>query len=107
MGEFVTITSQGQITIPVKLRREVGILNNSKLHAYRKGEAIVLEKPKDIFSIFGVFADKAIKGKPIQEVIRMEHEAIAEAVAERHERKMKRILKDLAKEKKSTSKKKI
>lgn len=46
-------------------------------------------KPEaDILSLAGIFKDKALKGKSIDEIIKLEKKAVAEAVAERYKRKM-------------------
>lgn len=97
MGEFVTLTRQGQITIPAKFRRALGFEKQKKLFLIMEKDRLVIEPPSDIFALEGIFADKAIKGKPIQEIIRMEHEAAAEAAAEDYVRKLKRIQKSFPK----------
>jgi AbrB family looped-hinge helix DNA binding protein len=41
--ELATVTSKGQITIPVAIRRELGLREGSKVLFFNKGEDIVIQ----------------------------------------------------------------
>jgi len=41
--EIATVTSKGQITIPVAIRKELGLKNGSKLIFFNKGNDIVIQ----------------------------------------------------------------
>ena len=62
--QIVSITRQGQVTIPAPIRKTLG------LNRYPKA-TVRLE-------------DKKIKGKSVKEIIKLEEEAIAAAVNKKH-----------------------
>ena len=88
MSHIVSITSQGQISIPAKLRRELGLDKKKKALVKREGDRIVIEPAKDFLELGGSLHHKAIKDKSIQKIIKMEKEAVAQAIVERYQRKM-------------------
>jgi len=44
----VKVSDKGQISLPVEIRREVGIKKGDELLLIRKGQKILLEKPRRI-----------------------------------------------------------
>jgi AbrB family looped-hinge helix DNA binding protein len=42
---FVTMTEKGQITVPVEIRRSLGLKPGKKLNITLKGDDIVIQKP--------------------------------------------------------------
>lgn len=82
----VSITSQGQISIPIKFRRELGLESGKKALVKKEGERLMIEPVEDFLQLEGSLKHKAIKGKGIQEIIRLENEAVEEAVVERYKR---------------------
>lgn len=54
----VTITSQGQITIPAKLRRELDLDKTKRLILKVEDQKIIAEKEPDILALRGVFKTK-------------------------------------------------
>jgi AbrB family looped-hinge helix DNA binding protein len=42
---YVTMTVKGQITVPVEIRRTLGLLPGKKLNISLKGDDIVIKKP--------------------------------------------------------------
>lgn len=89
---LVSVTSQGQITIPAKMRRKLN-LQGSKALVTMQNNKITLEKPQDLLSLIGTLKTKAkvrFPGKTMDEIIKMEEDAVADAVAERYLRKEKR-----------------
>jgi len=89
-----TVTSQGQITIPVKLRRELD-LDRATISITKNDRGnIEFEKVPDLLSLGGSlnkYAKNIDKGLSSQEVIKREKEAVAEAVAEEYKRTLKRM----------------
>lgn len=71
MQYYVTITSQGQITIPSKLRREVGLTKGIKaIMSSEKGQAVIKPVP-DILTLRGVFQSKKkpLTGKKLRKFL--------------------------------------
>jgi AbrB family looped-hinge helix DNA binding protein len=54
----VVVKKKGQITIPVKMRRKLGIEENSKLELAEQDDAIVIRKCPSIFDLAGSGAGK-------------------------------------------------
>ena len=85
----VTITKQGQISIPVKFRKELKLNESKKATVKLEDNKLIIEPVVDIAELAGVFHRFAIKDKPINEVIKMEEEVWGNAVAEKY-RKLQR-----------------
>lgn len=78
MTYTVSITSQGQISIPVVLRRKLGLDKNKKaIVSEGKGE-IIIKPVKDFLALKGSLHHKAIKNKSIDEIMKLEEKAIEE-----------------------------
>ncbi len=58
MTYYVTITSQGQITIPIDIRRALGLEKAGKAVVREDAGKMVVEPVPDILSFYGVFASK-------------------------------------------------
>lgn len=84
MTYVLSVTSQGQISIPAKLRRKYGINTNSKVILSEELDKLTLEPVADFLSLKGSLkSDK----KPLSN---MElEEVVAEGVAEEYARKFK------------------
>lgn len=81
MQEIISITSQGQVTVPVSMRRYLKMGKNEKIKASLVGNKIVLEKLVDIKNLAGMFASQAKKinkSKTQEEIVAMERKAIEE-----------------------------
>ena len=88
---LVSVTSQGQITIPVKMRRRFGFKPNSTIIAKASKNGIQLNVVTDFLDLIKtVKTHKLLKGKTADEIVKMEEKAVAEAAAERYLRKEKR-----------------
>ena len=61
--QFVTITSQGQITIPAKMRRELGLDKLRKAIVRRENTTIIIESTSDFFSLKGSVKKKKYSDK--------------------------------------------
>ena len=54
----VKVSDKGQISLPMEIQREVGIKKGDELLLIRKGQKIVLEKPRGFIKVLeGEFAD--------------------------------------------------
>lgn len=83
MQQLVSITSQGQITIPAFFRRKLGLNKYPKATVEIKNKKIIIEPVPDFLSLAGKLHNKAKKGKTIGQIIKLEHEAIAKAVVKK------------------------
>ncbi len=72
------ITRKGQVTIPVEIRKKLG--TDIVEITIREGEVVI----KPVKKLGGVLHEYAIKGKPIEEVMKMEKEAMVDAIREKH-----------------------
>ena len=64
MSYIVTITSQGQMSIPAPLRRKFGLYKTRKAHVDVAGDTIVVQPERDILEFGGIFkTDKKISFK--------------------------------------------
>lgn len=88
MQKTVSITSQGQITIPAAMRRALNLEKHNKASVHLEENKIIVKPVTDILELGGIIEDKAIKGKKIDEVIKMEEEAIGDFTAEKYRKKL-------------------
>lgn len=79
MTYTVTITSQGQMSIPVDLRRAFGLDKTRKAIVYADGDKIVVEPVKDILELRGVVKTK--KKIPFRTIRNAFEEALAKGEA--------------------------
>lgn len=86
----VTITSQGQISIPAKLRRKLGLKKKGQAIISEEKGKLIIEPVKDLLELEGSLSQYAIKGKSIDEIIRLEDEAIEQAFVDDYKRKVRR-----------------
>ena len=84
MSQFITITSQGQITIPAAIRRLFGLDVNRTLTIEVVDNKITLEPTTNILDLKGVIADRAIKDKSLKEVVELEEKAAAKSAVEKY-----------------------
>jgi len=91
MTYTATVTSQGQITIPVEIRRKLKLDKNRKIVLKLENNTIFMESEPDIMQLSGILSDHAIKNKSIDEIIRIEEDAVADAVAQQYRAKMKKM----------------
>lgn len=90
MTYTVTITSQGQITIPARIRRLLNLDITKKAVVSVKNQKIVIEPEPDIMELSGTLAKYAIKTKSLDQIIKMEEESIAKASADEYRKKIKK-----------------
>lgn len=83
----VTVTSQGQITIPAKLRRELD-LDRATLSVTRNDKGnIEFEKVPDLMNLYGALHSNRIQNKSYEQITKIEKKAIENAAVERYHRK--------------------
>ena len=75
---LVKITRKGQVTIPAQIRKKLG--TDIVEITIREGEVVI----RPVKKLGGALQKYAIKEKPIEEVIEMEKEAMADAFREKH-----------------------
>ncbi len=85
--QFVAVTSQGQISIPAKVRKLFGLDKMNKLLMRVQGDQIILEPVPDIMELEGVFKEYALKDTPPSEVIKLEKKALGKAFADAYKEK--------------------
>lgn len=56
MEQVVTITSQGQLTIPRSVRKHFGMVGSTKASLHLEGNAIVVKPKNDFWSLAGVLS---------------------------------------------------
>ena len=83
---LVTVTSQGQITIPISIRRLLGIEQESSVVIGVEQNTIILEKPKDIFSRLGVYKNKRLKNKTFDQVLELESKAFEDGITAKYKK---------------------
>lgn len=76
MQQIVSITSQGQITIPASIRRLLGLDKYPKATVRVENKKIIIEPIPDILTMGGLLKKKAIKGKSIDEIIKLEEKTV-------------------------------
>lgn len=76
MQQIVTITSQGQITLPASIRKFFKLDKYKKALVKVESSKIVVEPIEDITTLAGVLKKKAFKTKKIKEVIKIEEKII-------------------------------
>lgn len=89
MQQLVSITSQGQITIPASFRKQLGLDKYPKALVKIKDEQIIIEPIPDFLTLAGKLHHKAIKGKNINQIMKLEEEALAEAIVKKYSPKIK------------------
>lgn len=84
-----TITTKGQVTIPIDIRKFFKIKPGDTIIFEKKQNHVVIKPSDDFLSLGGSLSKHAIKGKSLQEIIDLEHKAIEEAVVEDYQRSVK------------------
>lgn len=89
MQTIVSITSQGQITVPMDMRRYLKMGKREKIKATLVGEKIVLERMvgiEDLAGIFATDAKKITKGMTRKEIELAERKAREDGWVSRFEK---------------------
>lgn len=80
MKQIVSITSQGQISIPASMRRLMAFDQYHKALVKLEGKKIVIEPIADFLSLGGTLQQKAKKTKKINEIIKTEEKIIGKMI---------------------------
>lgn len=80
MQQIVTITSQGQITIPASMRRAISLNDYNKALVKTEEKRIIIEPIVDIMSLGGIIKHKRKKHKNINKIIKIEEEVIGKMI---------------------------
>ena len=80
------ITSQGQISIPVMMRKQLGIKIPSGVFISILDSKIVIEPVKDLLELGGALNDKAIKNRSIGKIIELEKKAVRDQMIKKYVR---------------------
>ena len=86
MYYIVSITSQGQISIPAPIRRKLGLSKKGKAYVREENGNVLVEPVKDILELGGSLKKYAIKGKSIDEIIKLEKEAWEDGAVDRYKK---------------------
>lgn len=88
LQQVVSLTSQNQITVPVKMISEWE-KKPSKVVVSKVGDEIRIKPVPNFWSLAGIFSDSAIKDKSIDEVIELENKAVENFGVERYKKFLK------------------
>ena len=89
MTYTVSITSQGQISIPAPLRRKLGLDKNKKALVREENGELVVKPVKDFMELAGSLSQYAKKNKSIEQIMEEEEKAIEQGFIEREIRFLK------------------
>jgi len=84
----VSITSQGQISIPAKIRKNLGLRKNTKAFVTEENGKVIVEPVKDFLELRG-----SIKTNKKQLSNEELHDFVAQSVADEYAQKLKRLKK--------------
>lgn len=84
MSYTVSITSQGQLSLPAKIRKELGFSKNNRAIVSVKDGKVIIEPVKDFFELGGSLktTKKPLSNKDL-------HDLFAKSVAEQYAKKQK------------------
>ena len=84
MIQVVSLTSQGQISIPAKMLRLLKIKKPTKVTIRPIETGWLVEPVPDILSLGGALHKYAIKGKTPEEIMELEEQAIEMAMRDKY-----------------------
>ena len=80
MQQIVTITDQGQITIPASMRRAISLNLYNKAMVKIEDKMITVEPIIDLLSLGGILINKSKKQKNIDKIIELEEKTILKMI---------------------------
>ena len=80
MQQIVTITDQGQITIPASMRRAMSLDQYNKALVKIEDRKLLIEPIVDLLSLGGMLVDKSKKQKNIDKIIELEEKTISKMI---------------------------
>ncbi len=84
MQQVVSITSQGQITIPSSFRRLLNLNQYPKAIIKVSHNQLTIKPMQDVLSLAGIISHKAKRGQTIQQTISQENKAISASILQKH-----------------------
>jgi len=72
MAEEVVVTRRGQTTIPIKIRKKLGITEGTVLQVTLKGQSVIFRKAKSTFDLAGTGKLSAKKAYELLDRMRSE-----------------------------------
>jgi AbrB family looped-hinge helix DNA binding protein len=81
--QYVSITSQGQITIPAKFRKLLGLNKATKAVVNIENNKLVIKPASSLMDLEGILEHKALK-LPAQEIRKREKMAWTEALKDKY-----------------------
>lgn len=82
MQQIVSITSQGQITIPAAMRRRLALDKYKKASVQTEKGRIIVEPVPDLLSLGGLLKKKAMKDKGIEEIMQLEKQTVIRSMSQ-------------------------
>lgn len=82
MIQTVSLTSQGQISIPAKMLAKYGKNRPTKVVVKAVENGWLVEPVPDILSLGGALHKYALRGKTLEEILELEEKAISDAIVE-------------------------
>lgn len=89
MTQVVSLTRQGQISIPAKMLAKFGKNRPTKVIVKAVDNGWLVEPIPDILSLGGALHKYALKGKTLEEILELEEKAISDAVVEDYVKSIK------------------
>ncbi|MEK7079322.1 MAG: hypothetical protein AAB929_04595 [Patescibacteria group bacterium] len=80
MQQIVTITDQGQITIPASMRRAMSLNLYNKALVKIENKIIMVEPIVDLLSLGGSLMNKSKKHEDIDKIIELEEKSISKMI---------------------------
>lgn len=84
MTQVVSLTRQGQISIPAKMLAKYGKNRPTKVIVKAVENGWLVEPVPDILSLGGSLHKYALKGKTLEEILELEEKAISDAIVEEY-----------------------
>ncbi|MBU1085508.1 MAG: hypothetical protein ABIJ43_01395 [Candidatus Beckwithbacteria bacterium] len=89
MQQLVSITSQGQISIPIEMRRSLGLDKYNKAWISLDKDGLKVDPVQDVLELGGSLSKYAIKGKTAKQIMALEKKAVEEAIIERYKKSLR------------------
>lgn len=71
-----TITSKGQITLPAKFRREMGVKPSDRVLFTKEGKRVFVEKVPSLKSLYGSLSNSKVKSLSIDDMNKLINKGI-------------------------------
>ena len=85
----VSITSQGQISIPADIRKKLGLKGGMKAIVLLEKDRVIIEPVPDLLSLAGSLHKYAKKGMSVDKVLQEEERAWERGAVERYRKSLK------------------